>query len=142
MVRRRQDASLELSGYSRFQWPEYQMLLRHHVGSLAIRIAIERRSERKRVFSSSRILEAKVWCPPLGTGDAANTPGLWPAFWLNGVNGISGAPNSEGDVAEIDIMEAYSVDYTKYHTNWHVWNAGKQTSAGGSTINSKTDISQ
>ena len=86
--------------------------------------------------------EAKIWCPPLGAGDKANTPGLWPAFWLDGVNGISGAPNSGGDVAEIDIMEAYSVDYTKYHTNWHVWNAGKETSAGGKTINSKTDISQ
>jgi hypothetical protein len=39
-------------------------------------------------------------------------------------------------------MEAYSVDYTKYHTNWHVWNAGKETSAGGRTINTKIDISQ
>jgi len=49
----------------------------------------------------------------------------WPAFWLAGVNGISGAPNSGGDVAEIDIMEAYSVDYTKYHRHdrsqhWHI----------------------
>jgi hypothetical protein len=86
--------------------------------------------------------EAKIWCPPLGTRDKANTPGLWPAFWLNGVNGISGPPNFGGDVAEIDVMEAYSVDYTKYHTNWHVWNAGKETSAGGRTINSKIDISQ
>ena len=86
--------------------------------------------------------EAKIWCPPLGAGDRANTPGLWPAFWLNGVNGIPGAPNFGGDAAEIDVMEAYSVDYTKYHTNWHVWNAGKEISSGGKTINAKTDISQ
>ena len=44
--------------------------------------------------------EAKVWCPPLGIGDTANTPGLWPAFWLAGVNGIRGARNSGGDAAE------------------------------------------
>jgi hypothetical protein len=86
--------------------------------------------------------EAKVWCPPLGPGDRAHTPGLWPAFWLDGVNGINGAPNSGGDVAEVDIMEAYSVDYTKYHTNWHVWNAGKQITAGGKIIEPKVDISQ
>jgi hypothetical protein len=86
--------------------------------------------------------EAKVWCPRLGPGDTANTPGLWPGFWLDGVNGISGAPNSGGDVAEIDILEAFSVDYTKYHTNWHLWNAGKEIRGGGKTINSKIDISQ
>ena len=44
--------------------------------------------------------EGKIWCPSLGAGDGANTPGLWPAFWLNGVNGVSGAPNSGGEVAE------------------------------------------
>ena len=81
--------------------------------------------------------EAKIWCPPLDAGDTVNTPGLWPAFWLDGLNGTS-----EGDVAEIDIMEAYSVDYTKYHTNWHVWNAGKQTSAGGKMVDPKVDISR
>jgi Glycosyl hydrolases family 16 len=86
--------------------------------------------------------EAKVWCPPLSPADTANTPGLWPAFWLVGVNGISGTPHSGGETAEIDIMEAYSVNYTKYHTNWHVWNAGKEISAGGKTIDSKVDISQ
>ena len=46
--------------------------------------------------------EAKVWCPRLGPADTANTPGLWPGFWLDGVNGISGAPSSGGDVAEIE----------------------------------------
>ena len=45
--------------------------------------------------------------------------GVWPAFWLAGVNRISKIRTT--DSAEIDILEAYGVDMTIAHHNIHVW---------------------
>jgi Glycosyl hydrolases family 16 len=39
--------------------------------------------------------------------------GVWPAFWLDGVNGISKTRTTNS--AEIDILEAFGVDMTKAH---------------------------
>ena len=39
--------------------------------------------------------------------------GVWPAFWLAGVNGISKTRTTNS--AEIDILEAYGVDMPSPH---------------------------
>lgn len=62
--------------------------------------------------------EFKFWAPPLLPGDAPNTTGLWSSCWLDSDDGLLAHP---GQVAEIDIMEAYSVDYTKFHCVVHNW---------------------
>ena len=85
--------------------------------------------------------ECCKWCPALKWNDAPNTPGMWPAFWLDGVNGIAGAPSFGGDAAEIDIIEAYSIDYTKFHQNWHTWNGGRQVAAWGNMVDAGVDLS-
>lgn len=54
-----------------------------------------------------------------------NAPGLWPAFWLDAICTIPLPNPRPGD--EIDICEAYSVDYTLYHTNVHHWFNGAQS---------------
>src|SRR6516164_5794640 len=69
--------------------------------------------------------EAKIWLPPNPPGSPANAPGLWPAFWLNAICTIPNPNTRAGD--EIDILEAYSVDYTLYHTNVHHWFNGHQS---------------
>jgi beta-glucanase (GH16 family) len=57
--------------------------------------------------------------------------GVWPAFWLDGVNGISKTRTTNS--AEIDILEAFGVDMTKAHENTHIWAPnGSQVSATGS----------
>src|SRR5260221_407091 len=61
--------------------------------------------------------EAKIWLPPVTAGSPPNAQGLWPAFWLLDQGNIF--PNA---YSEIDIMEGYSVDYTKYHVNIHNYN--------------------
>ena len=58
--------------------------------------------------------EAKIWLPPNPPGSPVNAPGLWPAFWLDAICTIPLPNPRPGD--EIDICEAYSVDYTLYHT--------------------------
>ena len=56
--------------------------------------------------------------------------GVWPAFWLAGVNGISKTRTTNS--AEIDILEAYGVDMTKAHHNTHIWAPnGSQVSGTG-----------
>jgi hypothetical protein len=59
--------------------------------------------------------------------------GVWPAFWLAGVNGISKTRTTNS--AEIDILEAYGVDMTIAHHNIHVWapNGTQVYSAGAAT---------
>ena len=69
--------------------------------------------------------EAKIWLPPNPPGSPAKAPGLWPAFWLNAICTIPNPNTRAGD--EIDILEAYSVDYTLYHTNVHHWFNGQQS---------------
>jgi hypothetical protein len=55
--------------------------------------------------------------------------GTWPAFWLDGVNGIG--PHTT-NVAEIDIFEGYGSTPTSAHQNIHVWSpSGSQLSASG-----------
>jgi beta-glucanase (GH16 family) len=55
--------------------------------------------------------EAKFKCPEM--------KGVWPAFWLSGANGIA-RPRTT-NAAEIDIIEAYGIDLTKYHQHVHDW---------------------
>lgn len=58
--------------------------------------------------------------------------GVWPAFWLAGINGVF--HNRTTDSAEIDIMEMYGVDMTKLHQRIHVWAPnGKPVSGAGTT---------
>jgi beta-glucanase (GH16 family) len=45
--------------------------------------------------------------------------GIWPAFWLAGVSGISKTRTTNS--IEIDILEAYGVDMTIAHHSVHVW---------------------
>jgi beta-glucanase (GH16 family) len=45
--------------------------------------------------------------------------GVWPAFWLAGVNGVD--RNRTTNAAEIDVLEEYGVDSTIAHQNVHVW---------------------
>jgi hypothetical protein len=47
-------------------------------------------------------------------------PGVWPAFWLIGVQKQSG-------VSEIDIMEYYGHARNEYHITEHYWVDGKDT---------------
>jgi Glycosyl hydrolases family 16 len=55
--------------------------------------------------------------------------GTWPAFWLDGVNGIGSHTNN---VAEIDILEAYGVNTSIAHQVVHVWSpTGSELSATG-----------
>jgi hypothetical protein len=82
--------------------------------------------------------EAKIWLPtPIpGTNRPVNDPngiaGLWPGFWLDAVNTISSSTNTG---AEVDIMEAYSVDnFMGYWTRWHTWQGGQQIAANGANI--------
>jgi hypothetical protein len=75
--------------------------------------------------------EAKIWLPPNPAGSTVpsgdfGAPGLWSAFWLNAVCTIPNPNTRSGD--EIDIVEAYSVDYRLYHCNVHHWFNGVQTS--------------
>lgn len=70
--------------------------------------------------------ECQAWIPPLLNGEPANAPGLWSSFWLVGDNAFSSNP---GPVAEIDIFEAYSIDYTVIHSTYHDWNG-----SGGGAI--------
>jgi beta-glucanase (GH16 family) len=59
-------------------------------------------------------------------------PGVWPAFWLAGVNGID--KHRTTNAAEIDVLEEYGVDSTIAHQVVHVWKpkGGQSYSAGNS----------
>jgi Glycosyl hydrolases family 16 len=58
--------------------------------------------------------------------------GVWPSFWLAGVNGIN--KNRTTNAAEIDVVEMYGVDMSKLHNNLHVWAPnGKQVYGTGHT---------
>jgi beta-glucanase (GH16 family) len=57
--------------------------------------------------------------------------GVWPAFWLAGVNGISKTRTTNS--AEIDILEAFGIDMTIAHHYTHIWAPnGSQVSSTGS----------
>jgi hypothetical protein len=86
--------------------------------------------------------ECAMQSPPLLPGDAANTPGLWSSFWLLGANGI-GTPGSDSNpVAEIDIFESYSVDYTKTHQTVHNWVSGGDKGFSAFMYSGTVDLSQ
>ena len=53
-------------------------------------------------------------------------PGVWPSFWLSGVNAKPGA--------EIDVFEYYGNAPGTYHANVHVWMDGQQTFGDGKVI--------
>jgi beta-glucanase (GH16 family) len=56
-------------------------------------------------------------------------PGVWPAFWLDGLGSFK-TPKTK--TAEVDILEEYGVDSRIAHQNVHVWNAdGSQYSGVG-----------
>ena len=56
-------------------------------------------------------------------------PGVWPAFWLNGLGSFK---NPKTRVAEIDILEEYGVNPLIAHQVVHVWNPdGSEYSAKG-----------
>lgn len=86
--------------------------------------------------------EAKIWLPPITAGSPPNATGLWPAFWILTSNVIQNPQTIE---SEIDIMEAYSVDYTKYHCNIHAFNNATDPQGGGNrytTVQAPVDLSQ
>lgn len=57
--------------------------------------------------------------------------GVWPCFWLAGVNGISKTRTTNS--AEIDILEAFGIDMTIAHHYTHIWAPnGSQVSSTGS----------
>jgi beta-glucanase (GH16 family) len=59
--------------------------------------------------------------------------GVWPAFWLAGVNGISKTRTTNS--AEIDILEAFGIDMTIAHHYTHIWapNGSQVSSTGAAT---------
>jgi hypothetical protein len=69
--------------------------------------------------------EARIWTPA--------GAGIWPSFWLAGVNGIF--HNRTTDSAEIDIFEAYGADLTHIHCNLHNWTpTGQDVGGNGKTV--------
>ena len=60
--------------------------------------------------------------------------GVWPAFWLAGVNGISKTRTTNS--AEIDILEAFGVDMTIAHHYTHIWapNGSQVSGTGSATV--------
>jgi hypothetical protein len=80
--------------------------------------------------------EAKIWLPPVTTGSPANATGLWPGWWLLAADTmkVDAAPKTE-----IDIMEAYSVDYTRFHTNLHRYN--QASPSPGANVQAPVDLS-
>ena len=61
-------------------------------------------------------------------------PGVWPAFWLNGLGSLGSARGGKTRVAEVDILEEYGVDSRIAHQNVHVWNTdGSQYSGTGNS---------
>jgi beta-glucanase (GH16 family) len=59
-------------------------------------------------------------------------PGVWPAFWLDGLGSVSGPKRR---VAEVDILEEYGVKPRIAHQNVHVWNpdGGQYYATGNSS---------
>jgi hypothetical protein len=53
-------------------------------------------------------------------------PGVWPAFWLFGVDPKPGA--------EIDVLEYYGNANASYHANVHTWVDGQQTFGDGTVV--------
>ena len=53
-------------------------------------------------------------------------PGVWPAFWLVGINP---APR-----AEIDVFEYYGVEPDSFHANVHVWGEGERRFGDGKVV--------
>lgn len=79
--------------------------------------------------------EVAMWTPELTACDDINTAGLWPSISLYT------DPQLPGLGMELDLLEAYSIDFTISHYSWHIWSGPNQLSAGG--VQPKTaDISQ
>lgn len=69
--------------------------------------------------------EARIFTP--------SGAGVWPSFWLAGVNGIPKGRTS--DSAEIDVFEAYGADPTHVHCNLHNWTpAGPDVGGNGKVV--------
>jgi hypothetical protein len=85
--------------------------------------------------------EIAMQVAPLLPGDAPNTVGLWESFWLVGDNGINALGSPTNPVSEIDIVESYSSDYTKFHQNVHNYVPG-DTNPLQFTYSAGVDISQ
>ena len=79
--------------------------------------------------------ETAVWIPPLTSCDVPNAAGLWPSISLYT------DPQLPGNGMELDLLEAYSIDFTQPHFSWHLWNGPNQVSAGG-VVPNMPDISQ
>ncbi len=53
-------------------------------------------------------------------------PGVWPAFWLVGINPVPRA--------EIDVFEYYGVEPDRFHANVHVWDEGDRRYGEGHVV--------
>lgn len=74
--------------------------------------------------------ETAVWIPPLTSSDTPNSAGLWPSMSLYTDPAMTG---QVGQSMELDLLEAYSINYKIPHFSWHIWGSSGQLSAGGST---------
>jgi hypothetical protein len=72
--------------------------------------------------------EVAVWIPELTSCDVPNAAGLWPSISLYTDPQLS---SGVGENMELDLLEAYSIDFTVSHYSWHIWGPSGQLSAGG-----------
>lgn len=84
--------------------------------------------------------ETAVWIPRLTPSDLPNTAGLWPSISLYTDPELT---SGVGSSCEIDLLEAYSIDYTIPHFSLHVWSASGASLPGSTSVAPKmADISQ
>jgi hypothetical protein len=84
--------------------------------------------------------ETAVWIPRLTPSDLPNTAGLWPSISLYTDPELT---SGVGSSCEIDLLEAYSIDYTIPHFSLHVWSASGVSLPGGTSATPKmADLSQ
>jgi hypothetical protein len=84
--------------------------------------------------------ETAIWIPPLTSCDVPNAAGLWPSISLYTDPELTAGVGSS---VELDLLEAYSINFKIPHFSIHVWSSTGSTLAGSSSVApTMPDISQ
>lgn len=83
--------------------------------------------------------EVALWTQELTACDAPNVAGLWPSISLYTDPQLTAGV---GESMEIDLLEAYSIDFTVSHYSWHHYTSSGGNIGGGSVAPITADISQ
>lgn len=83
--------------------------------------------------------EVAMWVPELTACDVPHAAGLWPSISLYTDPQLQ--PSQGGTSMELDLLEAYSIDFTVSHYTWHTYGPSGQTGANG-VAPITSDISQ